>query len=117
MKYIEKVAQPAILNQWINRVEPNNRNYNSLAVDPIKVEIQRILLDEQGHICCYCENKIEIADSHIEHIRPQDKYPNLDCDYSNLLVSCAKNPTKDNNKSHCGHKKETGSTKVYSFRL
>jgi uncharacterized protein (TIGR02646 family) len=105
MKYIEKGAQPAILNQWINSVEPNNKNYNSLSTDPIKIEIQQMILDEQGHICCYCENKIEIDESHIEHIRPQDKYPNLDCDYTNLLVSCIKNPTKEKHKSHCGHYK------------
>lgn len=54
-----------------------------------------ILEEEQQHLCCYCEKRISsIADkSHLEHIRPQDKFPALIDTYKNISVSCQTNNT------------------------
>lgn len=66
---------------------------------------------EQDHLCCYCEKGItfEGTSSHIEHIKPQTKYPELVFEYYNLLVSCQGDHCNDPGDSSayiCGHKKD-----------
>lgn len=59
-----------------------------------------ILEKEQQQCCCYCEMPItaDQEKSHIEHIRPRDKFPKLKDEYTNLSVSCQI-------KERCGHAK------------
>jgi uncharacterized protein (TIGR02646 family) len=82
------------------RKNPHKR-YKDLKLD-VKSRIKTSLLNEQEHLCCYCEKKIDTENSHIEHIKPQSKFPTESLDYDNLLASC-----NGNNKSEsCGHKKD-----------
>jgi len=46
------------------------------------------LLNDQGHICCYCNNRIYLIGSTIEHIIPISKEKSLLAEYSNLLIGC-----------------------------
>ncbi len=66
-----------------------------------------ILENEQNYLCCYCEAKVTLDNSHVEHIRPKDmNEDSLTFDYNNLSVSC--NGTCFNDKNQrltCGHKK------------
>ncbi len=48
--------------------------------------------------CAYCEKKIDNKKSHIEHIKPRDKFPADIFNYKNLIVSCM-------TKESCGIKK------------
>ena len=64
----------------------------------IKEKLRKYILEnEQNNRCVYCESKINYLNdkSHIEHIKPKDKYPKEFKDYNNLVVSC-------NNKNTCG---------------
>lgn len=52
-------------------------------------DLKRILIKDQGFICCYCGQRIR-DDSHtsIEHLQPKSKYKNSALDFDNLLASC-----------------------------
>lgn len=103
MKYIVKQSEPAGFTAWKTQKNANwQPEYSNMPTD-IKQQLKDALLDEQGWICCYCEQEITPDDSHIEHFRPQSD-PGCDpLDYSNLLASCQKQPRKP---LHCGSLKE-----------
>ncbi len=53
------------------------------------------LLTEIGTYCSYCER--HTTDLHIEHIKPKSQYPELECEWDNLLLACVNcNATKGN---------------------
>jgi len=65
-------------------------NYSDNTID--KEKMRQILAQEQGYICCYCNNKITASEAtaSIEHFMPQNHtaYPKLQLDYSNLYLAC-----------------------------
>lgn len=91
MRHIQKGEEPAAFSQW-KKKNPKKR-YEDLKGD-VKRDLKEHLLQEQKYLCCYCESKIEIENSHIEHVRPQSKCSKEDLNYNNLLISCGK-------KEHC----------------
>ncbi|EHM50263.1 retron system putative HNH endonuclease [Cardiobacterium valvarum] len=101
MKYIVKQCEPVFFTTWKAQANANwQPEYSNMPTD-IKQQLKDALLDEQGWICCYCEQEITPDDSHIEHFRPQSD-PNCDpLDYSNLLGSCQKQRRKGE-PLHCG---------------
>jgi len=59
-----------------------NKNYK----DPVNKEALRKSTAEK---CMYCESKIEhISSSHVEHIKPKKKFPELEFVWDNLGFSC-----------------------------
>lgn len=66
-----------------------------------------LLEEEQNYLCGYCEAKVTLDNSHIEHIKPKYlDYDNLTFDYYNLLVSCNGTCFSEEKKPiTCGHKK------------
>jgi uncharacterized protein (TIGR02646 family) len=88
MKFIRKQEEPANFTTWKQQAsadwQPNWDNFQK----PEKVEVHEALLTEQGHICCYCGQRIARAESHIEHFRPRTSFPELTLNYNNLLASC-----------------------------
>lgn len=109
MKYIAKKNEPELFHRWKNKKNPNwLPTWDNLDTD-IKQSLHRSLIEEQGHICCYCGKRISEPDSHIEHLRPQSKYPDLSLDYRNLLASCQGISNQNGQKNikkipcHCGH--------------
>jgi uncharacterized protein (TIGR02646 family) len=72
-----------------------------------KKALKKYLLDnEQNGLCGYCEAKVLLTNSHLEHIKPKYLDDNLIFDYTNLLVSCDGVCFSENNKRvTCGHKK------------
>jgi uncharacterized protein (TIGR02646 family) len=101
MRFIEKTAEPDILQQFKAQSNADwQATYDKLQ-NPEKRELHQILLAEQGYICCYCGARISLADSHIEHFQPQESYPDKQLDYRNLLVSCLRQPNAGD-PLHCG---------------
>ncbi|WP_373079039.1 hypothetical protein [Fusobacterium varium] len=41
---------------------------------------------EQNHYCPYCELKINVEESQVEHIKSKEKFPELMHEYSNYLT-------------------------------
>lgn len=77
----------------------NAKNYERDCSDfELKDKIRDDLLKKQKNQCAYCERLINKENSHIEHISPRDKNTKLQCEYSNLVLSC-------NNIDSCGEYK------------
>jgi len=106
MKFIDKNEEPEIFANW-KRLEnedwkPTWENFQK----PEKPVVHNALLKEQGYICAYCGMRISRETSHIEHLKPREKYAKLGLDYTNFLASCqGESETPPSIPVHCGHKK------------
>lgn len=107
MKFIKKSGEPASFQQWKSQ---GNEDWEPTWDDlrsPEKPQLHDSLLREQGYICCYCQRRIFLEDSHIEHLKPRTHYPELAIDYNNLLVSCqGEREEPPPLPIHCGHYKK-----------
>ncbi|MGI0491887.1 retron system putative HNH endonuclease [Alkalinema pantanalense CENA528] len=88
MRFIQKQPEPAAFTLWKQQAnadwQPTWDNFQK----PEKAIVHQALIAEQGHICCYCGQRITPANSHIEHFQPRQRYLELHLDYTNLLASC-----------------------------
>lgn len=93
MKQIEKGKEPKSLEKH----RAAKGDFDGLA----KGKLRELLLVEQGYICCYCMKripqklKLEEIEKHypnckIEHVLSQaeDKHPDLQLNYQNMLLAC-----------------------------
>lgn len=104
MKYIKKHREPRRFAAWKADQRRSRRLSWNRFRPPLKAEVHRSLLREQGYICCYCESRVQVNDSHIEHFRPRSGYPDRALDYENLHCSCLQE-LKPGQPKHCGHGK------------
>ncbi len=106
MKYIDKGTEPSFFTKWKNQDKMYQRgrsNWKRLD-STTKKQLHKVLIKEQGAICCYCGTRIRVNESHIEHFRPQKQYPKLKLEYNNLLCSCQFELQKTEPR-HCGNAK------------
>lgn len=94
-------------------------NYENLS-SADKMELRHQLLEEQGHICCYClrripEEKLEMHHTKIEHFKCQTKYAEKDLEYSNLFLACRGNEGNGKGNQFCDTAK--GDADINSFNL
>lgn len=102
MKYINKGEEPTEFTEWKGRTN-HRRSYKNLG-NPTKSIVKQALMEEQGYICCYCEQALIETDSHIEHFIPQTRDPEKDIEFSNMLCSC-QNQVRRGEPRHCGNLK------------
>ncbi len=103
MRYIHKLESPQFfiedtngLSHWNDYLAQNKRKLKKF-----------ILENEQNGLCCYCEGKVQIDSSHLEHIKPKSlDIDNLTFDYNNISVSCNGICESNTEREYCGHKKE-----------
>lgn len=76
----------------------------------IKQKVKSALLDEQGGICCFCENRVGMDHGHIAHLDARSGHDDRVLAYDNLLYSCPENPR--NEPQTCGHAQGTKSLPV-----
>jgi uncharacterized protein (TIGR02646 family) len=101
VKYISKTTEPDALANFKAQANADwQPSYEELRGQD-KKQLHHHLITEQGHICCYCGERIVQADSHIEHFQPQTDYGHLELDYFNLLASCQQKIPKKH-PIHCG---------------
>ncbi|MEQ3031643.1 hypothetical protein [Alistipes indistinctus] len=70
-----------------------------------KPELRDSLLKEQGYICAYCMQSLphDGTNTRIEHIKCRELHPQLELDYSNMVICCN---GQSGNETHCDlHKK------------
>jgi len=79
----------------------------------VKADIRSKLLNEQGYTCAYCMQRISIGEMKVEHWAPQDRHPNLQLTYQNLLGCCKGNEGHRINAQTCDTRK-ANSTLRYS---
>lgn len=105
MKQVTKQVEPAAFTDWKAKANEDwQPSYDSLQ-NPEKQILHEALLNEQSRVCCYCGGSISLADSHIEHFRPQEAREDLALDYRNLHASCIRE-TLPGTPLHCGHAKD-----------
>jgi uncharacterized protein (TIGR02646 family) len=105
LRHIRKRQEPKTLTAWkATANEDWTPSYDQLR-SPEKPILHQALLEEQGHVCCYCEARIDIDNSHIEHFRPQSHRNDLALEYSNLFASCGRPKHAESLPQQCGNKK------------
>lgn len=104
MKYIKKRAEPLEIIRWKNSRQQNNQPMFENLRGKRKKILKKSLLEEQGYLCCYCENQTGEKTMHVEHFRPQSDPAVDSVDYSNMLCSCISDHEKGE-PQHCGHLK------------
>ena len=85
MRFIKKQQQPQSLIE-AKKTVPLPK-YDDLDTH-VKIDIRISLLEEQGHICCYCMQRIEIDKMKIEHYQSQSDFPKLQLEFKNMLAAC-----------------------------
>ena len=104
MKQIVKGAEPTEFSNWKKQDRMAHRPRWNRVPAAIKASIHGSLIREQGFICCYCESRIAIDDSHIEHFWPRSSFPARQLDYGNLHCSCQRDLSRSEPR-HCGFRK------------
>jgi len=106
MQYIKKQnMEPNDWNTWFT-VPPNRRTYDyrrdSSSLTQLR-SAKQYLIDEQNSLCAYCQQKIDINNSSIEHVTPKEHNKELSTSYFNLVAVCNKSQVKDSStgKFHC----------------
>jgi len=110
MRYIQKLDAPKSFLKKTNSLT-NWSEYHNCCKKQKRALKRYILKYEQNYLCIYCESKINLENSHLEHIKPKakDKYPQLTFTYKNLVVSCngtCHNLNYDKDIYSCGHIKD-----------
>jgi uncharacterized protein (TIGR02646 family) len=110
MRFIPKTPEPACFTDWKQQANANWQPTWENFQKPEKTDVLAALLQEQGHICCYCGQRISPTISHIEHLKPRKHFPAEKLSYSNFLASCPGYPEDEKQElkplqEFCGHKK------------
>ncbi|MDR2344556.1 MAG: TIGR02646 family protein [Planctomycetaceae bacterium] len=100
MKRIIKNKEPKEFIDWKSNWE-TPPDWTTFDGKPIKQLVKRTLLEEQGYICCFCENRVMMDHGHIAHLLDRKQHPELVLEYGNILYSCPENPKKE--PQTCGH--------------
>lgn len=105
MKCITKGSAPEEYTQWCasgnEDWQPAYDEIRGLLKDTLKSGLIR----EQGGLCCYCEQPLQMNDSHVEHVRPQHQHDVDPLDFSNMACSCQDQLEKGEPR-HCGNLKQ-----------
>lgn len=100
MFYIEKQREPIELT---NEKRNGLKSYNDMSSNT-KTKIRKTLLREQGHLCAYCMQRIDLQNMTIEHYIPQNPSDRevddmLSIDYNNMLAVCSGNTNGPHRKN------------------
>lgn len=92
-------------NSYFEEFKNNNntRRYQEDCNDfNLREKIREDLLKKQNFQCAYCETKLNPSNDnmHIEHIRARSTHHHLECEYTNLVLSC-------NSNESCGRYKDS----------
>lgn len=112
MKYILKQEEPQEVIAWKNLANDEWQPSWNVFQNPQKQRLKESLLEEQGFICCYCQQRIEVdSKTEIEHIITREECDELNnealkLEYTNLIASCEGNkpPSRHpeiNESRHC----------------
>lgn len=104
MRFIEKNRrQPSLLLRHSRLAHADFDNLSQTA--GAKDQLKHNLLKEQGHICCYCMQRITFDDMKVEHWASQKKFPKQQLIYKNLLAACMGGEGYQDHLHHCDTKK------------
>jgi uncharacterized protein (TIGR02646 family) len=116
-KNINSKAIP-LLNNW-NRLREQagqKLSYDDFNDKPL---LNDLLREEQGGICCYCQQRIShyqapnVEGSHNEHFVPQKGNSNVQTEYRNIYACCNYSKGMKKSQQHCGEAKQDNI--IYDF--
>ncbi len=103
---------PSKLVCWLALANSNwQPAYSDLPGD-VRQSIIDALWEAQRGLCVYCGRQLNIDQRrrrHVEHFRPQAKYPDLSVDLANLFLSCGPETPAGQRSEICGMQKAAGS--------
>ena len=105
MRPIVRSAEPPSFTAWKNQASPDWQPSWDNFQRPEKPEVHAALLRDQGFVCCYCEQRVKVNDSHIEHLQSCHAARQLALEFTNLLASCQRE-LLPGAPAHCGHLKD-----------
>lgn len=87
MRRIKKTHPPKKFLEWFEENKNLDCSYDALRGTTAHADLKRHLIKEQGFICAYTGLEIKEDNSHIEHIKPQNKcVGNEDVEYRNIVA-------------------------------
>lgn len=99
MKHIIKNPEPSSFYTW--KASNRSANWNEFSGTEPYNELRSCLVEEQQHLCCYCEvalmNDGNIS-AHVEHFKPKGRHQTEMFNILNLFACCE-------HTDSCGHKK------------
>lgn len=104
-------AMPQPLRDWLAL---ENDDWSPAYPFPrdIRQAVVEALHEAQRGLCVYCGRRLDMRQSrkshHIEHFRPQARYPELSTDFANLFLSCGQETCEGNRAETCGTAKGDG---------
>lgn len=86
--------EPAELTQF-NQQHPNasTDDFDSAVFQPIKRNLRKVLNQDQGGLCVYCERPLAEEGGQLEHIKPKSKFPGLCFTFTNYAHGCIHSKT------------------------
>ena len=101
MRTIRKHREPHSLSAHKKQPYADYDNYTDKDI------LRQSLVDEQRGLCCYCQSRIRSDSSgmKIEHWQCQDRYPDRQLDYRNLLGACLGGYGSSEREQHCDTRK------------
>ena len=113
MRHIRKGQEPKSLTDWKASQSTTPNCYYECLQNPEMRELRRELLQQQGYICCYCESRIDLSSSHIEHLKPQCDCTDAETvEFTNLLACCQGEGEISPKPEHCGQKRGSQALKI-----
>src|SRR5437879_1358904 len=107
MKHIIKGHEPQSLIQHRQRPHCDYDNYAE------KDDLRRALVAEQGAICCYCMQRITVQNMKIEHWASQQRHPDRQLEYRNLLAACGGGEGAAQHLQHCDKHKGNDDLRIH----
>ncbi|NQY60620.1 retron system putative HNH endonuclease [Cognatishimia sp.] len=110
MKGARKGCAPKEFTDWV-ALENDDWKPSYPIDDPaVRKAVVDALYYEQRGLCVYCGRKIELENPghsfHVEHFRPQHRYPELQISFENLFLSCGHTDRSGDRSKICGTKKD-----------
>jgi len=108
MRWIRKNAPPFEFQTY---VKADNASYEDMDTE-VKNALRRALFDEQLGLCAYCQQKLNVAETKIEHhceqsiCNGENDRQDRRLDYANLLLVCL-GISGENDDLHCDTHKAT----------
>ncbi len=101
MRAISKKREPPSLSHYRAQGDATYRDCPT----PVRRAIRDGLLDEQGHLCAYCMQRISSDSAKIEHWHSQAGHPNEQLHYKNMLGCCDGSEGTPPGHQHCDTRK------------
>ena len=85
MRGYKKKDAPEVLRKWTGS---NHPWFDFVSDKTAYPQVKKSLLEEQNHLCCYCESAVKDAYRHIEHYEPRSRAQNSIYEYTSMACSC-----------------------------